>query len=292
METPSKELRRFLNCCNILPLTIGANIGVDQSKWIIVMQAAFFVTSLWACFNGIYGVSYIPLTNNFYDKQNIIPTIAVFAWVMGVFGTIILLMTRRKKIISMAGSLYEHISFGDKKSMIRRAIALPILALIFDTVLAISISLKDVKETHNNSKQTFVLQVTLLVAKSAADSLSSNFIVKGCVVYFIFYRLLSVYISHTLETIRTHLQSLRDRSTNLLVVHEILSESLGFMIEFDDMFSLLPFLWISNNFFYTTSTVYRMVKGNNKGFVIEQLVVDKLVSSFVGVVHVKTKGEA
>ena len=213
--------------------------------------------------DGIYGYSYIPLTTNFYDKQNIIPTIAVFVWVMGVFGTIILLITRRRKMISVASSLYEQIPFGDRKSIIHTAIALTILALIYDTTFAMIVSLRDMKEIQKNSNQTLVLQVTLLVAKSATKLLSGNFIVKGCVVYFIFYRLLCLYISYTLETIRTHLESLRGRSTNLLVVHEILSESLEFMIEFDDMFSLLPFLWMTDNFLYTTSNVYRIVKGNN-----------------------------
>jgi hypothetical protein len=221
MESSSKELRRFLNCCNILPLMIGANIGVNQSKWIILIQTAFFVTSSWVCFHAIYRVSYIPLITN--DKKNIIPTMSVFSWVMGVFGTSILLITQRTKLISVASSLYEQISFGDRKSMIRTAITSTVLALIYETTFVMIISLQDVKEIYKNSNQTLVLQVTLLVAKSAAELLSANYIVKGCVVYLIFYRLLSLYISHVLEIIRTHLESLTGRSINLLVVHVIIN---------------------------------------------------------------------
>jgi hypothetical protein len=174
---------------------------------------------------------------------------------VGYLQTVILFSFKRKEIVLLSWKLFRVLDRKYQTKVIRRSLLLALLAFGYNILVIV---LKNINVVIKGQNFGITFYNTIL------ESFSAVYVVTGCFLYLSFCKLLDLNIMHNLFSVKKYL--LKSNTSNMVYVDKVLDITLRNMEKFDDMFNLLPFVWLSQNFAFASSAVLTFLTDSETGY--------------------------
>ena len=242
----SKRTDQFLNYCSLPLIFRGVSLVDDVNRFFKVLRILLLGFGL------ISSCRYI-FQNIFYRQWTVrlLPYIIHdILWFIIVMWITLFFLLRRKKLIRFARQNFRCLDEESAIKLTKLVFILSLNALIFlvfastgTTVFIISI--ERMKDSY--------LEMCFIITKAFLNSITHDVVFVSATVYLCFFSLVMVRSNICLKGMHQYL--LQDKNPKLDRLHDITCSVSDSLQDFNDLFSVLPFLWLTNNFSAASTVV-------------------------------------
>ena len=212
----------------------------------LYFQSVILFATFESCLYDIF--DFIDFFLKYWNKTKVLMSSYLYTQFALIPITSSLFLLRRKRIIKFVRNLFASLPVDQQKTFLTNALILTALSM----VVTVSKSCYNVYFFTKNKEQNFKNIIRFIVHGYFVDR---DLIFWSVVTYFIFLNLLKVVCVHVLRKVKEQLMSIEDSDCEVVLNH--LARVWKYIVEFDKIFSLLPFLWILYNFIAASATFNR-----------------------------------
>jgi hypothetical protein len=247
----SKRTDQFLNYCSLPLILRGVSLAHDVNRVLKIVRILLLGFGLISPFYHFFRI--------FFYRQwtvSVLPYIINDGlWWIIVIWTNLFFLIRRNKLIRFAKQCFRCLDEESSIKLRKLALILSLIALIFVALEFIAI----VFVTTGKWVEHSYLEMFLIV-NQILNYVTQDTVVVSATVYLCFFSLVMSGSNVCLKGMHQYL--LLEKNPKLDRLHDIICSVSDSLQDFNDLFSVLPFLWLTNNFSAASAMVLYFLEDN------------------------------